>query len=175
MIIEERIYTTKFCCDLIKCKGACCTVKGTLGAPLKEEELPIIDKYKKAALKYLSEENKETIEREGSFVFHFGKHWMNTVSDNDCVYSYYEGDIAKCSFQKAYNNGEIDFKKPISCELFPVRVGGNNYNELRYEKSYFCEEALVLGEKNDISIYEFVKDAIVRAFGDKFYNENKKK
>ncbi len=174
MNIDERIYTTKFCCDLIKCKGACCTVKGTLGAPLKESELKVIERYKPAAIKYLSEENKEIIEKEGSFVYHFGKYWMNTVGDNDCVYSYYEGDIAKCSFQKAYNNGEIDFKKPISCELFPVRVGGNNYDELRYEKSYFCEDALVLGEKQGTSIYEFVKDAIIREYGEEFYNKNKK-
>lgn len=172
MFIDERIYSTKFFCNHSKCKGACCTVKGTLGAPLKKEELDIVNKYKDSASKYLAEKNRIIIEKEGCFVMYGGKYWMNNVNENDCVFSYYEGDIAKCSFQKAYNNKEIDFKKPVSCELFPIRVGGNNYDELRYEKSYFCEDALEYGMEKNTSIYEFVKDAIIREFGEKFYSDN---
>lgn len=174
MFIDERIYSTKFFCNLGKCKGACCTVKGTLGAPLKKEELVALNKHKYAVFKYLAPKNVKIIKQEGCYIEHEGKYWMNTVNDNDCVFSYYEDDIAKCSFQKAYNNNEIDFKKPISCELFPIRVGGNNYNELRYEKSYFCDDALEFGVEKNLVIYEFVKDAIIREYGEQFYNDNKK-
>ena len=175
MNIDERIFELKFSCELSKCKGACCTVEGTLGAPLKKEELSIIEQNLDAAKKYITEQNLEVIEREGYYVEYNGKLWMNNVNDNDCVFSYYEGDIAKCSFQKAYNNGEISFKKPISCELFPIRVYGENCNELRYEKSYFCDTALENGKAKNTTIFEFVKDAIIRAFGAEFYNENVKK
>ncbi|MFA7361269.1 MAG: DUF3109 family protein [Candidatus Kapaibacterium sp.] len=174
MFIDERIYSTKFFCNLEKCKGACCTVKGTLGAPLKEDELEIIMNNSEAAKKYLSQKNIEILDSEGCYVYYDGKYWMNTVNENDCVFSFYEGDIAKCSFQKAFNNGEIKFKKPVSCELFPIRVGGNNYDELRYEKSYFCEDALEFGKEKNTNIYEFVKDAIIREFGEVFYKDNNK-
>jgi hypothetical protein len=173
MKIDERIYNIQFYCDLNKCKGACCTVKGTLGAPLKREEIALIEKNKDYAMKYLTSVNTKVIQNEGSYIEYEGKYWMNNVEENDCVYSYYENDIAKCSFQKAFNNGEIEFKKPISCELFPIRVGGDNGDELRYEKSYFCEDALDLGKEKNVSIYEFVKDAIVREYGEKFFVENK--
>jgi hypothetical protein len=175
MNIDERIFELKFSCDLSVCKGACCTVEGTLGAPLKIDELLSIEKSIVAAKKYLTEENKSIIDKEGYYIEYEGKLWMNNVNDNDCVFSYYEGDIAKCSIQKAYNKGEIEFKKPISCELFPIRVYGDNCNDLRYEKSYFCEEALERGKESNITIYEFVKDAIIREFGVDFYNENIKK
>lgn len=175
MNIDDRIFELKFSCALSKCKGACCTVEGTLGAPLKREELPEIEKNIEAAKKYLTQENRNVIDKEGFYQEYEEKLWMNNVNENDCVFSYYEGDIAKCSFQKAYNNGEINFKKPISCELFPIRVYGENSNDLRYEKSYFCEDALEEGKVRNITIFEFVKDAIIREFGEEFYNENVKK
>lgn len=174
MDIDDRIFEIKFHCDLQKCKGACCTVKGTLGAPLKVEEIPLILKHKDHVSKYLSDENIKVLTDNGAYVNIDDKYWVNNVNDNDCVFSFYENDIAKCSFQKAFNNKEIDFKKPISCELFPIRAVGSNYNELRYEKSHICEDALDLGVRMNITIYEFVKDAIVREFGEKFYKENKR-
>jgi len=175
MNIDDRIFELKFSCDISKCKGACCTVEGTLGAPLKREELPEIEKNIEAAKKYLTQENRNVIDKEGFYLEYEEKLWMNNVNENDCVFSYYEGDIAKCSFQKAYNNGEIRFKKPISCEFFPIRVYGENSNDLRYEKSYFCEDALEEGKIRNITIFEFVKDAIVREFGEEFYNVNIKR
>ncbi len=172
--IDERIFTVHFSCDLEKCKGACCTVKGTLGAPLKSSELVEINYSYQYAKKYLSNENIGVIEREGFFVEYDGKLWMNNVNDNDCVFSYYDGDIAKCSFQKAYNNGEIKFKKPVSCELFPIRVSGEKDNDLRYEKSYFCEDALVRGAAERTPVFEYVREAIIRRFGREFYNKHTK-
>ncbi len=175
MNIDDRIYDLKFSCDISKCKGACCTVEGTLGAPLKRDELPEIEKSIESAKKYLSKLNRSVIEKEGFFVEYEDKLWMNNVNENDCVFSYYDEDVAKCSLQKAYNNGETGFKKPISCELFPIRVYGDNCNDLRYEMSYFCEDALAKGIVNNTTIFEFVKDAIIREFGEDFYNDNIKK
>ncbi len=177
--IDERIFSINFSCDADKCKGACCTVEGTLGAPLNGSEIAEIAYSYEYAKKYLSEVNREVIDREGFYVVYDGGIWMNCVNNNDCVFSYYDGDVAKCSLQQAYNNGEIKFKKPISCELFPIRVGGEKGNELRYEKSYFCQDALLKGESEKIPIFEYVKDAVIRRFGTEFYNrytkENKDK
>ncbi|MDD5362829.1 MAG: DUF3109 family protein [Ignavibacteria bacterium] len=174
MNIDERIFDLNFSCDLEKCKGACCTVEGTLGAPLNDSEIIEISSCYEYVRKYLNKENTDVIDREGFYVKYDGKLWMNNINDNDCVFSYYDGDIAKCGIQKAYNNGEIKFKKPISCELFPIRVYGEKYNELRYEKSYFCEDALEKGNREGISIFEYVKDAIIRMFGREFYNKYSK-
>jgi len=172
-LFDERIFTNKFSCDLDKCKGACCTVKGTLGAPIDESEISIIDKYKLKTYKYLSEWNIGVIEKEGFHIKYNGKYYLNNINDADCVFSFYENDIAKCSFQKSFNDGEINFKKPISCELFPIRI--INANELRYEKVNSCRDAVISGEEKDISIFEYLKDALIRKFGKSFYDENIKR
>lgn len=172
-LFDDRIFNNKFSCDLDKCKGACCTVKGTLGAPIDETEIPIIEKNKFFTYKYLSDENIRVIEKEGFYIKYNEKYYLNNINDADCVFSYYENEIAKCSFQKSYNDGKINFKKPISCELFPIRI--INDNELRYEKVSSCSDAIILGEEKNITIFEYLKDALIRKFGKSFYNVNIKK
>ncbi|MCU0373220.1 MAG: DUF3109 family protein [Ignavibacteria bacterium] len=167
--IDERIFEVKFACDIYKCKGGCCTVPGTLGAPLKYSEIDEIQEVIKYVEKYLDKKNLKVLIEEGFYVKYEKKIYLNNVNDRECVFCFYESDIAKCSFQKAYNSGIIKFKKPISCELFPVREYNNNGKELRYEKTYICEDALLKGEKLNITILEFVKDAVIRRYGEEFY------
>ena len=167
--IDDRIFSQKFVCDLDKCKGACCTIKGTIGAPINDEEVDIIKYNIKYIWKYLSDINKKVIEERNFYEIIDGELSLNIVNDNDCVFSYIEEGIAKCVFQKAYNLQEIRFKKPISCELFPIRIRGENKNELRFEMMYECKDALEKGKDENISVYGFVKDAIVRKFGNEFY------
>jgi len=174
-IIDDRIFSVKFSCDLVKCKGACCTLKGAGGAPILNEEVAVIKENLKAAEKYLSEKHKKILENEGFLLGRENDFSINCVDDRDCVFSFVEGGIVKCSFQKAFNNGESHFSKPISCHLFPIRISGNKRNILRYEEIYECHDALIKGEKEDVTVFEFAKVPLEREYGENFYNDLKQK
>lgn len=174
-IIDDRVFNVKFACDVEKCKGACCTLEGTLGAPILEEEIEEIKKVIPFAKNYLTPRNKKVLDTEGYYVYYDKEYHLNNVDDNDCVFSYIEGGIAKCAIQKAYMEGEVKFIKPISCQLFPIRISGKKRNTLRYERLYECRDALDFGEKEDVTIFEYVRAGIERQYGKKFYKELKEK
>jgi hypothetical protein len=167
--IDDRIFSTNFACDITLCKGGCCTIRSQYGAPLREEEIEIIKEIIDKIGIYISERNLKVI-KEKDFYFREGeKIYLNNVNDEDCVFSYITEGIAKCAFEKAYRNGEIDFKKPISCELFPIRIYGEEKNVMRLEKMNECEDAVINGNKKETRVVEFVKEALERAFGKEFY------
>ncbi len=172
-IIDDRIFSVKFSCDLGKCKGACCTLKGAGGAPVLDDEISLIRSNLKFAKRYLSEVNINCIESDGFFEGSPGDYSIRSVNDKECVFSFYEDDIAKCSFQKAYNNNETDFRKPISCHLFPVRISGVKRNIIRYEELSECEDALIKGAEENISVFEFVRESLIREYGNEFYEDLK--
>jgi hypothetical protein len=173
-IIDDRIFSVKFSCDVGKCKGACCTLEGTLGAPIKEDEIDEISKAIPFAKRYLTTKNKRIIKEEGFYIKYECEYHLNNVDDNDCVFSFYEDGIAKCSIQKAYYDGKVDFIKPISCQLFPIRISGKERNVLRYEKMYECRDALEKGKEDDVTIFEYIQNGLEREFGSDFYKELKK-
>lgn len=174
-IIDDRIFSVRFACDIKKCRGACCTLKGAGGAPVLDEELSKISSVIEIVKKYLPEDNKAVIESEGFYYGKKGDFAINCVNDEDCVFAFSENGIAMCSFQKAYLENEIDFPKPVSCHLFPIRISGKKRNIIRYEKIDECEDALKKGNEIDISIFEFAKDALIREYGKNFYNLLKEK
>lgn len=174
-IIDDRIFNVKFSCDLVKCKGACCTLEGTLGAPILEEEIGQIEETIPFAKKYLTKEHRKVLSEEGFYVEYEDEFHLNNVNDNDCVFSFYEGGIAKCSIQKAYYSGDVKFIKPISCQLFPIRISGKERNVLKYERMYECRDALDNGMEEDVTIFEYVKSGIERGFGKEFYRELKER
>ena len=168
--IDERIFNVKFSCNLQMCKGRCCTIKGTIGAPLFEEEIEKIESILKIVKKYLSNVSREWIDKEGFYEKPRNEITMNNVNNDDCVFSYYENGIAKCAFQKAYDEEETNFVKPISCHLFPIRINGKERNVLKYEKIYECENALDKGEAENVLLLSFVKEGLIREYGEEFYN-----
>ena len=175
-IIDDRIFDVKFSCDLTMCKGACCTIEGTDGAPLLEKEIPIMNKLVPKVLKYLPEKHKDIIARDGFYYKHDNTYAVSTYNDNECVFSFYdEKGVAKCAFQTAYFADEIEFKKPVSCYLFPIRVYGKKRNILRYEKISECSDALDKGVMEDTTVFEFLKQPIVDEFGIDFYKTAKEK
>ncbi|MDQ3019241.1 MAG: DUF3109 family protein [Bacteroidota bacterium] len=174
-IIDDRIFDVKFSCDLHQCKGACCTLKGAGGAPILDAEILKIKSSLSAAKKYLDKKNLDILENEGFYYGFKGDYALNNVDDEDCVFSFHEDGVTKCSFQKAYNENEINFKKPISCHLFPVRVYGNKRNIIRYEEISECDAALLKGKEENISLFEFAEDSLVREFGRNFYDDLKEK
>jgi hypothetical protein len=136
---------------------------------LQEAETEVIKNVFEIVEKHLPERNKKVIDEKGFFFKEGEKIYLNNVNDEDCVFSYITEGIAKCAFEKAFKAGEIDFKKPISCELFPIRVYGDESNILRFEKMTECDDALEYGKEMNTNVFEFVKNAIERKYGKEFY------
>lgn len=170
VLVDERIGTTDFDCDLSKCKGACCTFPGEYGAPVLDEEIPAIKESLAFALEYLSETSKNIIEKIGFVVGEPDNMTTVCIDKRDCVFVFYEGDIAFCALEKAFREGKTSFKKPISCHLFPIRVGTFGGKSLYYEKIPQCDPAIANGRLKGLKIYTSVKEALIRAFGEKWYN-----
>lgn len=171
LVISTELIDKKFVCNLEACKGACC-VEGDTGAYVEEEEALILerdfDKYKD----YLTAQGLEAIAVQG-FVVQEEEGIPRTplIKGKDCVYICYdEKGIAGCGIEKAWADGKLDFRKPVSCHLYPIRVSKNKVNlAVNYEEWDICSEACVLGEKLQVPIYKFCKDALIRKFGEEVY------
>ncbi len=171
-IISESIKEIYFCCDLKKCKGACC-VEGDAGAPLEEDEISILEDEIKNILPFMREKGKEIIEKNGVFDYdEFGNYVTPLINDRECAYVIFENDIAFCAIEKAYNLNKISFRKPVSCHLYPIRITKyKDFDAVNYHKWFICEKALINGKREKITLYKFVKDALIRKFGKKWYEE----
>lgn len=170
-IVDDRVATTKFACDLSQCKGACCTLQGSRGAPLRDEELEEIRNAFPAVAKYLSAEHLQAIAAQGLFEGRPGDYTTTCVNDRACVFVTYEDGIAKCSFEKAYFKNEIRWRKPVSCHLFPIRVDKGLRERLRFEFLAECAPALEKGERENVELSDFLREALTRVYGVAWYKE----
>lgn len=173
--VRKEVVKTRFSCDLEKCKGACCTFESEYGAPLHEEEVKIIGEILYKVMPYLPDEHKKIIENEGFYKYWNKELMTNSLDNKACVFVFYENGIAKCGIEKAYFDGKTDFRKPISCHLFPIRITKFGADVLRYEKFSECGPALEKGEKENITIAEFCGEALERKYGRKWYSALKEK
>ncbi len=174
-IVSEDILEKEFVCNLAACKGQCC-IDGEAGAPLEEEELKILlDIYPKVK-PFLRKEGIEAIEDQGLFVTTEGEHETTLIDNKDCVFVIFdEKKTAKCGIEEAYNQGLINWKKPISCHLYPVRIMDySEFSAVNYHKWPICDDACSLGEELGVPVYKFVKEALVRKFGKDWYCELEK-
>lgn len=172
ILISDEIIKEEFVCDLQKCKGGCC-VDGDAGAPLNKDELKKIKNAAKILKDELSDEAKAEIKRVGAYTQEDSFGYVTpAINGGICVYGYTDNDgIVKCLIEKAYNEGRIDFKKPISCHLFPIRETKNpNFLALNYEpRETLCAPACQLGKKLKVKVYSFLKEPLIRRFGEEFY------
>ena len=173
-VISDDIKDNFFVCDLEKCKGACC-VEGDAGAPLEENETKILDDIYPHIKDYLSPKGRQTIEESGTWVSdRDGDKVTPTIGNNEaCAYAVVdEKGIMKCGIEQAYLDGKTDFKKPISCHLYPIRISKyDDFEALNYERWGICDPACVLGGKLGVPIYKFVKEALTRKYGEAWYQE----
>lgn len=170
-IVTDELFKSKFVCDLTRCKGACC-VEGDDGAPLQQEEIKIMEEIFPKVKPYMTQEGIDIVEKDG--VYHLddeGEPVTNLMSNEACVFVAFDTDgTAKCAIEKAYRDGEVHWKKPISCELFPIRAKKyHSFTALNYEQIDICKPGCVLGEKLNVPVYKFLKEPLVRAYGDDFY------
>lgn len=175
-IVSEDILEKEFVCNLSKCKGACC-VEGEAGAPLDKEEVKKLDEIYSKIKPFLRKEGVEAIEQQGtSIVSDFGELETPLVNGSECAYLIFdENNISKCGIEEAYNQKVIDWRKPISCHLYPVRVKEySEFSAVNYHKWEICNDACSLGKELKVPIYKFTKDALIRKFGSDWYEELEK-
>jgi hypothetical protein len=171
--VSSTVIDEYFQCDLEKCKGACCTIPNAYGAPITFEEANILVDIQEKLYKYLPEKHIQILQKYGPYEVHKGFYHTRTFEDKECVFVYYDGDIAKCAIEKAYLNGEIDFRKPISCHLFPIRKIHFGNDVLRAEFLSICEAALSRGLDSKMPVYEFCKESLIRLYGKRWFDKLK--
>jgi len=175
ILVSDEVVEEQFVCDLNKCKGGCC-VDGDAGAPLNVDELAKIDEVFDAVFSYLTEEGKSELARQGKYVFDKEFGWVTpTINGSICVYGITdEKGIVKCGIEQAYNDGKVQWKKPISCHLYPIRIKQSKNKKTDYvnyePREDLCSGGCSLGKKLKVPAYVFLKDAIIRKYGEEFYN-----
>jgi hypothetical protein len=174
IMVSDQVVEEQFVCDLNHCKGGCC-VDGDAGAPLTNEELNWLNESFEAIKPYLDRESLSEINEQGRYVYDRSFGWVTpTIRHKMCAYGYVDQQgIVKCAIERAYNDGLISWKKPISCHLFPIRtkVSKDKQHEyVNYEpREDLCSAACSLGKKLKVPTYVFLKDALIRKYGEDFY------
>ncbi len=172
-IVSDEILENEFVCNLDACKGACC-IDGDAGAPLEDSETEILVDIYADVRPFLREEGIKAIEEQGAFVKGEDGEWETPlINKEECAYVIYsEKGIAKCGIEEAYNNGATSWRKPISCHLYPVRTRDyESFTAVNYHKWEICDPACTLGIELSVPIYIFVKEALIRKFGESWYKE----
>ncbi|MBI5464909.1 MAG: DUF3109 family protein [Ignavibacteriales bacterium] len=169
--VRPEIALSAFACDVTACKGTCCTMSGDRGAPLLDEELKEIEAALPVVKKYLHRDHLQEIERYGAYEGSDGDWATRCIAHRACVFVVYEGSIAQCAFETAFFNKEISWQKPLSCHLFPIRIDRGNSERLRYEYISECQPALQRGTRQKTWLSDFLKDALIRAYGKAWYEE----
>jgi hypothetical protein len=172
-VISLDILQKEFCCDLEKCKGACC-VDGDSGAPITLEEAKTIQRSYTDFEEYLSDFNKEEIKRQGFSVLDSdGDLVTPIVGKNECVYTFVDDKgITKCAIERAYFEKKIAFRKPVSCHLFPIRITEyKRFDAVNYQQLNICKPGITCGLTNGIPLWKYLQEPLIRKYGKEWYKE----
>ena len=172
-LVSTELFEKEFVCNLSACKGVCC-VEGDDGAPLTMDEVNLLEEHVDEIKPYMTEEGKAQIEESGVFYMDRDNEPVTSLNKGkECSFVTTGDDgIYKCTIEQAYNDGKISFNKPISCHLYPIRVKKyRSFSSLNYDKWPICSDACTLGEELSVQVYKFLKDPLIRAFGEGFYEE----
>lgn len=172
-LVSEDLLEKHFVCDLGACKGACC-VKGDAGAPLLAEEVDILARILPDVLPYMDATGREAVAAKGvSEVDSDGDIGTTLVADGRCAFATIDRwGMVSCSIEQAHRDGKVDWKKPVSCHLYPVRVKQYmDFEAVNYDRWDICKAARVCGEKHQVPLFRFVKEALIRRFGQDWYDE----
>ena len=170
-IVSEDIIEKDFVCNLNACKGACC-IEGEAGAPVTEEEVAILKEIYPKVKPFLRTEGIAAIEQQGTYIkTDLDELETPLVEGKECAYvTFTDKGIASCGIEDAFNAGSIDFRKPISCHLYPVRVQDySEFSAVNYHRWPICDDACTLGKELQVPVYKFVKTALIRKFGENWY------
>ncbi|MFA6873351.1 MAG: DUF3109 family protein [Bacteroidaceae bacterium] len=173
VIVSLDVLKAKFCCDLEMCHGYCC-VEGDAGAPVEEGEVVELEKALPIVWEDLSVKARTVINKQGVvYRDSDGDLVTSIVEGKDCVFTCYDATgCCFCALEKAFRAGHLKFYKPISCHLYPIRMSNiGSCKALNYHRWDVCKAAVVLGESKDIPLYKFLREPLVRKFGEKWYTE----
>jgi len=172
ILVSDALYEEHFVCDLNACKGACCE-EGEEGAPLLKDEIAILEEIYPKVKPYLTQEGIDVIEEKGLWARTAKGTFATSLIGNEgkcTLICYDEKGTAQCGIERAYNDGKVDFKKPISCHLYPVRVTKYPTIEaVNYEQWDICGAACELGKKLKVPVYQFLKEPLIRKYGEEFF------
>jgi hypothetical protein len=175
ILVSEDIIEKEFVCNLSACKGECC-VAGEQGAPLDEDELAILADIWPKVKPYLSKKNQKAVEKQGHWIDHGGGEYATPLVNGggECAYVIHEKGMALCGIERAWREGKIGWMKPISCHLYPIRLAYNSRTEImraNYDRWDICKPACAHGKQLQVPIYKFLKEPLIRKFGEAFYAE----
>lgn len=172
-LVSLDVLEKEFCCDLDTCRGSCC-IEGDAGAPLTVEEEEKIQSILPVLLPEMTKEAKAVVEAQGiAYNDPSNERVTSIVNNKDCIFARTDHNgWCYCLIEKAYNAGKIDFKKPISCHLYPIRLTKvGEYTGLEYHRWDICHCARIKGKKLHLPLYQFLKEPLIRRFGQAWYEE----
>lgn len=174
-LISDEVLEEQFVCDLTKCKGGCCE-DGDAGAPLEKWEKKEVDKALAFAKQYMSKEGLHELEIQGNYTYDTEFGWVTpTINGGLCVYGSKDKlGIITCAFEQAFNDGKTGWKKPLSCHLFPIRISSSKQDpDIEYvnyqPREDLCSGGCSLGKQLKVPAYVFLKEALIRKYGEEFY------
>jgi len=170
--VSDDLAHVKFVCNLKKCKGACC-VEGDAGAPLLEEEISELEDCIDEVKPYMTEKGLKVIEDFGVFDYDMAGQFVTPLVDGrECAYVIFNDGIAWCAIEKAWTEGKVKFRKPVSCHLYPIRITTHkDFDAVNYHAWHICKPALVQGRREDVPLYKFLKEPLIRQYGEKWYRD----
>jgi hypothetical protein len=173
VLVSDQVIEEQFVCDLTKCKGGCCE-DGDAGAPLDNQEKEYVKEFYEIVKPYMTKQGIKEVETVGPYLYDREFGWVTpTIKGKICAYGYKdEKGVIMCAFEQAYNDGKIPWKKPISCHLFPIRIGKKGiFESLNYEpRQDLCAPACANGSALNVPVYQFLKEPIIRKYGEEFYD-----
>ena len=173
-LISDDILTEYFCCNLDACRGCCC-IEGEAGAPLDEDEIGYLEEHLDLIKPYMTAEGRKVVETRGAFEIAVDDSTVTPlVNRAECAYLTLDekSNIAKCAIEKAFEDGKINYQKPISCHLYPIRisrVGGGD--ALNYDRWIICNAARIAGREKAVKVFEFLKTPLIRKYGEDWYKQ----
>ena len=175
--IDDTIFSfdlleKKFVCDLPKCLGNCCRY-GDSGAPLTAGEADTLEQIWPEVKPYLRREGTDAIELYGTSVKDFENEMVTPLIDNkECAYTVMDDNIYLCGIERAWSEGKVTFRKPLSCHLFPAKIKQfSDFRAVNYDQQPVCSPARAKGQAEGVYVYEFLKEPLIRALGEKMYEE----
>ena len=172
-VVTLDLFREQFCCDLGACKGACC-IEGDAGAPVKLEEVAQLEEAAEIVWDELSQKAQEVIKAQGVVYTDQDGDIVTSIVDNkDCVFTCYDDKgCCYCAIDKAFREGRCKFQKPISCHLYPIRLSRmGSYTAVNYHRWDVCKAATLLGKKLNLPVYKFLKEPLIKAFGQEWWDE----
>lgn len=171
-LVSDDIKDVHFVCKLSACCGDCC-VDGDAGAPLDEEEIAVLEDYIDEIKPYMSKEGREVVELVGVFDYDSDASYVTPLVNNrECAFVFVDKGINFCAIEKAWIEGKIKFQKPVSCHLYPIRLTQiGEFTGVNYDKWSICKPALINGKELGAPLYKFLKEPLIRKFGEDWYKE----